>query len=53
MMVGFFLMSGDLYFHHSLLVGTMALCFGLIALEAVIENANRITAILRNRINEC
>ena len=53
MMVGFFLISGDLFYHHSLLVGGMSLCFGLTALEAVIENANRITAIQRNRINDC
>ena len=51
MLLAFFYLSTDLLIHHSYIVGILSGLFGMVVLEAVIESANRIQSIQRNRFN--
>ena len=50
-MIGFMLEGGMCFLRHWYLATFLLEMFGLVALEAVIESANRIQAIKRNQFN--
>jgi len=51
LMIGFMLEGGMCFLRHWYLATFLLEMFGLVALEAVIESANRIQAIKRNQFN--